>query len=275
MSDVGFAALPNFIARDGAIEPPLKVLLLALSSYAGADQTCFPSNKTLQGATGLSERTIRDWLRVGEERGLLMTHRRVAADGSMTSNLYELNFSKWSNPKARQSLPQGGADSAGGWGDVSPGDGATGRPRWGDASPPNNTSDQNQKNITITNSAPNGVPAAALAPTVGEVEELVLPLRKAKPVRELTQAQQTAILNRKLALAAVAEWNATIGRNTAPCIPNSQWERRCASVVAQAVASLGGINGFGGLCEWAIDRNPYYAGLAYPGRNNEIGRAHV
>ena len=114
--------------------------------------------------------------------------------------------------------------------------------------------------------------AAAPAPTVAEVEELVLPLRKAKPVRELTQAQQTAILNRKLALAAVAEWNATIGRNTAPCIPNSQWERRCASVVAQAVASLGGINGFGGLCEWAIDRNPYYAGLAYPGRNNEEQR---
>lgn len=115
--------------------------------------------------------------------------------------------------------------------------------------------EQNKNTITPT------------ATATADAEPLDLPLKQAKQVRELTPAQQTAILNRKLAHEAVREWNAIIAPFNAPCIPTAQWERQTASVVAKAVAALGSVDAFGGLCEWARARSEYYSGRIYRDRN--------
>lgn len=147
----GFAVLPAFIARDGSIEPPLKVLLLALSSFSGADESSWPSNRTLQDCTGMSERSVRDWIRKGESAGLLVVSRRFDTNGAPLSNKYRLNFARWGirDPKdQRQDLPGVPADSAGGWGDGLPQEGREAAPGWGDGLPPNKTSEQDQENMT-------------------------------------------------------------------------------------------------------------------------------
>lgn len=158
----GFAVLPSVVARDPTIEPILKALLLALSSFAGADQSCYPSNKTLCDCTGLSERAVREWLGVGAQRGLLTVHRRTQDNGAPASNLYSLNFSKWGDSLTRQTVPGVPADSAGWVGRHGAPGGAQPCPRWGATVPPNNTSDQDQENITKEQDTP--LPSVA-APT--------------------------------------------------------------------------------------------------------------
>lgn len=91
----GFAAMPSYIARDGTIDTSTKALLLVLSSFAGADQSCWPTNKTLSAATGLHEATVRRLLRAAESRGLITTTERTDANGAMLANKYRLNFGKW------------------------------------------------------------------------------------------------------------------------------------------------------------------------------------
>jgi len=122
----GFAVLPSAIARDSTIEPPLKVLLLVLASYAGADQTAWPNLRTLETAVGIKERGLRDWLREGERRGLIVTTRRLGDDGSHISNLYRLNFAKWGEDMALQNMPTPMAENAVGVGHQSAGGGALG-----------------------------------------------------------------------------------------------------------------------------------------------------
>lgn len=161
-SPQGFAVLPSCIARDPSIEPILKTLLLALSSFAGADQSCYPSNKTLQECTGLSERTVREWVSIGAERGLLVVHRRVLENGAPATNLYALNFSKWGDLTAKQTARGVPADYAGGVGRHAAPGGAPPCPRWGATAPPNNTREQDQENKTRDHSTP--LPAVA-APT--------------------------------------------------------------------------------------------------------------
>lgn len=113
---VGFAVLPNNVARDPDIEPPLKVLLLVLSGYAGANRGGWPSNQSLCAATGLSERVVRNWLAVGEERGLLSRERRVASNGSPLPNLYALNFNRWGSTPTEDSAGGVGLEAAPPWG---------------------------------------------------------------------------------------------------------------------------------------------------------------
>ncbi len=162
-NDNGFAVLPSFIARDPSIEPILKTLLLALSSFAGAEQTCYPSNKTLCDCTGLSERAVREWLSTGAERGLLTVHRRVTETGAPASNLYSLNFAKWGSPDEGVS-----ANPAGGVGRHGAPGGAPPCPRWGATVPPNNTIEQDQENKTKDQSTP--LPSVATPDLFGQEE---------------------------------------------------------------------------------------------------------
>ena len=176
-SPQGFAVLPATIARDPDIEPILKALLLALSSYAGADQSCYPSNKTLCDCTGLSERAVREWLGTGAQRGLLTVHRRTMDNGAPASNLYSLNFAKWGDSLTRQMVPGVSADSAGGVGRHGAPGGAQPCPRWGATVPPNNTNEQDQENITKEQDAP--LPLVA-APVKESKQELQLVAKQPK-----------------------------------------------------------------------------------------------
>lgn len=137
----GFAAMPSSIARDGTIDTSTKTLLLVLSSFAGADQSCFPSNATLCDCTGLSESTVRRLLRDAEKRGLVVTMRRTADNGAPLSNLYRLNFAKWggnqNDSEARSNLQGGGVMDA-------PRVGAPVKGGWAHPSAPNMTSEHDQ-----------------------------------------------------------------------------------------------------------------------------------
>ena len=113
---------------------------------------------------------------------------------------------------------------------------------------------------------------AAPAPAFAEAQALELRQQKAAK-RELTPAQERAILNRQLARAAIVEWHKYIGKTVGNAHATAEWERRAAKVVAQAVASLGGVSGFGGLCQWAEDHSPYDCGHVYPDKHgNEVAK---
>lgn len=68
-----------------------KMVFIALKYYADNRKlTAFPSIKTLQGLTGISERKIRYSIKHMEELGVLQVQRRVDAYGVYQSNFYTL-----------------------------------------------------------------------------------------------------------------------------------------------------------------------------------------
>ena len=153
--------MPSYIARDGTIDTSTKTLLLVLASFAGADQSCFPSNATLCDCTGLSESTVRRLLREAEKRELVVTLRRTADNGAPLSNLYRLNFAKWggisNDSDARSNLQGGGRVSEGRVG--APVKGGRAHP-----SAPNMTSEQNQgtePSFALASEAPTATKAKA------------------------------------------------------------------------------------------------------------------
>ena len=106
----------------------MKLTLLALCNYANEDGEAYPSQKALAEKTCLCERAIRTHLVALEEAGLIARKARTRANGSFTSDLFQIyigatpsgiNCQRQILPTAendtsqRQILPNPAADSAG------------------------------------------------------------------------------------------------------------------------------------------------------------------
>jgi biotin operon repressor len=79
-----FGMVQRDIGQDRSLPPHVKQVYTALTFYAGADRRCFPSQATLAGDTGLSERTVNKAIKQGEAAGLWdVIH-------TQTSNHYQL-----------------------------------------------------------------------------------------------------------------------------------------------------------------------------------------
>ncbi len=188
-SPMGFAAMPAFIARDGTIDTSTKALLLILSSFAGADQSCYPSNAMLCECAGLSESTVRRLLRDAETRGLVVTMRRTALNGAPLSNLYRLNFAKWggkaSDSDTRSNLQGGGVMGA-------PRVGAPVEGGWAHPRAPNKTSEQDQG--TEPSFALASEPPSKSKPSKPKPKSKPKPEPPGPPTIEATQAIIAAML---------------------------------------------------------------------------------
>ena len=105
-----------------------KLTLLALCNYANEDGEAYPSQKALSEKTCLCQRAIRTHLVALEELGLIARKSRTRANGSFTSDLFQINIGakpsgincqRQNLPAAenditqRQILPNPAADSAG------------------------------------------------------------------------------------------------------------------------------------------------------------------
>lgn len=105
----------------------IKLTLLALCNYANEDGEAYPSQKALAEKTCLCERAIRTHLVALEDIGLIARKARTRANGSFTSDLFQINVGAKPNgincqrqilPTAendtsqRQILPKPAADSA-------------------------------------------------------------------------------------------------------------------------------------------------------------------
>lgn len=81
----GFTQFPNIVLKEGSITPQAKTLYALLRMYAWQSGGCYPGQQTLAEQMGVSDRSVRDYLRELEEALLIHTERR----GS-TSNRYVL-----------------------------------------------------------------------------------------------------------------------------------------------------------------------------------------
>lgn len=87
MSGEGFGAVPTAVVRDKTLSGDAKLVLLALSTYAGLPQIK-PSHATLAEITGLSDRTVRRRLAELRERQLVEWKTITTAKG--LTNVYRL-----------------------------------------------------------------------------------------------------------------------------------------------------------------------------------------
>jgi hypothetical protein len=72
------------------LQPPLKVILLALADWADGDGIAFPGQKSLSEKTSIPERSLRRHLAELEELGYIARRRRTTAGGQRTSDEYKL-----------------------------------------------------------------------------------------------------------------------------------------------------------------------------------------
>ena len=91
----GFAAVPARLVADRSISHTELRLLLALAAHAGPEQECWPGVERLAAIVGLTGRQVRRVLRSLEGSGYVKVFKRERSDGTQTSNLYKLRFSRW------------------------------------------------------------------------------------------------------------------------------------------------------------------------------------
>lgn len=84
-----------------------KLTLLALANYSSESGEAFPSQKAMAQKTCLCERAIRTHLVTLEDLGLISRVGRTRANGSFTSDLFQLNIGALPSGKIcqRQNLP--------------------------------------------------------------------------------------------------------------------------------------------------------------------------
>lgn len=102
-------------AMDQNVPPTPSHVLLILANYADADGVCWPSLGTITSKSRLSERAIRDGLRVLEEAGLII-RLSAGTGGRATSTRYQLQLGKPAAAagypkKSRQQAPGNGLDT--------------------------------------------------------------------------------------------------------------------------------------------------------------------
>lgn len=68
-----------------------KLVLIVLAEHGGAKGECYPGQELLARETSLSQRAVRDSIRVLREAGLIDVKRRTYCAGGSTSNFYTFN----------------------------------------------------------------------------------------------------------------------------------------------------------------------------------------
>ena len=98
-----------------------KLLLICLANYADDSGRCWPSNKRLVADSALSERTIRNALKVMADNGTIIRTERERDDGSRGSDIITLLFVDTQFAGGGAKSAKGGANAAGGgWGSGCP-----------------------------------------------------------------------------------------------------------------------------------------------------------
>lgn len=97
----GFSSIPTAVLDNEDLSVHAKMVLLALSSYAGCKQIT-PSHKTLARLTSVSERTVRTALADLAEAELVEWSTEVTTRGSV--NVYRL-LSPWTGGAASGAVP--------------------------------------------------------------------------------------------------------------------------------------------------------------------------
>lgn len=82
--DHPFAMVQTDIARDRTLPPHVKLVYVAIASYADEKRVAWPSQETIALDTGLSERAVRKAIKQGADAGLWTVIR------TQTSNRYQL-----------------------------------------------------------------------------------------------------------------------------------------------------------------------------------------
>lgn len=84
----GFTQVPNAILRSPDLTPAAKMTYAMLLSYAWQNDYCFPGQERLAGDIGVSDRSVRTYLKELEEKGLLS----IRQQGQGKPNLYTLDL---------------------------------------------------------------------------------------------------------------------------------------------------------------------------------------
>jgi len=92
----GFTKTPNDLLEDNTIVAPARLLYIILLKYAWNKNQVFPGQKRLAESMGVDDRTIRTYLKILEEHGLISIQRQ----GLTKTNLYTLH--KWISPTPKR-----------------------------------------------------------------------------------------------------------------------------------------------------------------------------
>lgn len=84
----GFTQVPNAILRSSSLTPAAKMTYAMLLSYAWQNDYCFPGQERLAKDIGVSDRSVRTYLKELEEKGLLT----IKQQGQGRPNLYTLDL---------------------------------------------------------------------------------------------------------------------------------------------------------------------------------------
>lgn len=85
----GWAAVPNWLVRNPAIPSPVKLVYLVLSSRAGRNGVCFPSQGLIASETGLSDSTVKRAISSMKRMGLLTVTVQTTQTGRR--NIYRIH----------------------------------------------------------------------------------------------------------------------------------------------------------------------------------------
>ena len=84
----GFTQVPNAILRSAMLTPAAKMTYAMLLSYAWDNDFCFPGQERLAADIGVSDRSVRSYLKELETKGLLS----IKQQGQGRTNLYYLDL---------------------------------------------------------------------------------------------------------------------------------------------------------------------------------------
>ncbi len=87
-TNLGFTQVPNAILRSAEITPAAKITYAMLLSYAWQNNFCFPGQERLAADIGVSDRSVRTYLKELETLGLL----KIKQQGQGRPNLYFLDL---------------------------------------------------------------------------------------------------------------------------------------------------------------------------------------
>lgn len=84
----GFTQVPNAILKSKKISPAAKLTYAMLLSYAWQNDYCFPGQTRLASDIGVTDRSVRTYLKELEEKGLL----KIKQQGQGKPNMYYLDL---------------------------------------------------------------------------------------------------------------------------------------------------------------------------------------
>ena len=84
----GFTQVPNHILRDADLSTGAKLAYAVILSYAWNNDYCFPGQERLAQDMGVSDRSVRTYIKDLEDSGFLEVEQR----GLGKTNIYSVNF---------------------------------------------------------------------------------------------------------------------------------------------------------------------------------------